>query len=92
MLTERQIVIILVMWLRSRDYMWVVKYKIFLNKSAESQVFTCRTSSHSGSNEACRLDTLQGNIWRLTGTYRPLDEEPSPATQSSNMANWFRLQ
>lgn len=30
MLAERQIVIILVMWPRSREYMWAVKYKIFL--------------------------------------------------------------
>lgn len=30
MLAERQIVIILVMWARSGEYMWAVKYKIFL--------------------------------------------------------------
>lgn len=30
MLAERQIVIILVMWARSQEYLWAAQYKIFL--------------------------------------------------------------
>lgn len=92
MLAEGQIVIILVMWLHSREYMWAVQYNIFplINQEKAKPLPTRYWVAVVW--WAGGLATLQGNVWRGgMGTDRSLAEEPSAAPQRNNMANWFGL-